>query len=104
MVTVHNIRELSRFAYCLLQKITASASLLVVERWELYMLASHSSFAPIEEENFLVGSRLLESLSKLKSPHYQSEVKRDCRGFLEEYTSTVLSTVAARSPIAQGLS
>ena len=68
------------------------------------MLASHSSFAPIEEENFLVGSRLLESLGKLKSPHYRTEFKRDCRRFLEEFTSTILSTVAARSPIAQGLS
>ena len=41
--------ELSHFVYCLLQKIKASGSLPVVEKWESYMLPNHSSFTAIED-------------------------------------------------------
>ena len=68
------------------------------------MLPNHTSFPAIEEENFLLGSRLLVSLSKLKSPHYEAEFKRDCRKYLENLITVILSTVAARSPSASGLS
>ena len=48
-------------------------------------------------------TRLLSSLEKIKSSFLRKEIRRDCRRFLEDLVSTVLSTVAARSPIGQGL-
>ena len=43
--------ELSHFVYCILQKIKKSESLPLVEKWEDYMLPTHSSFAAIDEEH-----------------------------------------------------
>ena len=50
--------ELSHFVYCILQKIKKSESLPLVEKREDYMLPNHSSFAAIDEEHFLVGTRI----------------------------------------------
>ena len=44
--------ELSRFVYCLLQKVKRSSDLPVIEKWEAYMLPNHSCFGPIAEEHF----------------------------------------------------
>ena len=68
------------------------------------MLPNHSCFGAIAEEHFLEGTRLLESLEKINSSFLRKEFRRDCRRFLEDLFSTILSTVAARSPIGQGLS
>ena len=68
------------------------------------MLPNHSCFGPVPEENFLEGTRLLSSLDKTNSSFLRKEFRRDCRRFLEDLVSTILSTVAARSPIDQGLS
>ena len=72
------------------------------------MLPNHSCFAPIAEEHFLEhfleGIRLLSSLKKVNSSFLRREFRRDCRRFLEDLVSTILSTVAARSPIGHGLS
>ena len=54
--------ELSHFVYCMLQKIKKSESLSLVEKWEDYMLPSHSSFAATDEEHFLVGTRIHAAL------------------------------------------
>ena len=67
------------------------------------MLPNHSCFGPIAEEHFLEGTRLLASLEKTNSSFLRREFRRDCRRFLEDLVSTILSTVAARSPIGQGL-
>ena len=40
--------ELSRFVYCLLQKIKLSSALPVIEKWEAYMPPKHSCFAIID--------------------------------------------------------
>ena len=96
--------ELSHFAFCLLQKIKASGSLPVVERWESYMLPNHSSSTAIEEEHFLVGTRAHAALEKMTSQYLKKEFRSSARRFLEEFTSTVLSTVAARSKLGQGVS
>ena len=93
--------ELSRFVYCLLQKVKLSSDLPVIEKWEAYMLPNHSCFGAIAEEHFLEGTRLLASLEKI---FLRKEFRRDCRRFLEDLVSTILSTVAARSQIGQGLS
>ena len=68
------------------------------------MLPNHSCFGEITEEHFLEGTRLLASLEKINSSFLCEEFRRDCRHFLEDLVSTLLSTVAARSPIGQGLS
>ena len=68
------------------------------------MLPNHSCFGAIPEEHFLEGNRLLSSLEKINSSFLRKEFRRDCRRFLEDLVSTILSTVAARSPIGQGLS
>ena len=96
--------ELSRFVYCLLQKVRRSSGLPVIEKWEAYMLPNHSCFGAIAEEHFLEGTRLLSSLEKINSSFLRKEFRRDCRRFLEDPVSTLFSTVAARSPIGQGLS
>ena len=76
----------------------------VIEKWEAYMLPNHSCFGAIPEEHFLEGTRLLASLDKINSSYIRKEFRRDCRRSLEDLVSTILSTVAARSPIGQGLS
>ena len=68
------------------------------------MLPNHSCFGAIAEEHFLEGTRLHASLEKINSSFLRKEFRRDCRRFLEDLVSTMLSTVAARSPIGQGLS
>ena len=96
--------ELSRFVYCLLQKVKLSSDLPVIEKWEAYMLPNHSCFGAIAEEHFLEGTRLPASLEKINSSFLRKEFRRDCRRFLEDLVSTIVSTVAARSQIGQGLS
>ena len=76
----------------------------VIEKWEAYMLPNHSCFGAIAEEHFLEGTRLLSSLEKINSSFLRKEFRRDCRRFLEDFVSTILSTVAARSTIGLGLS
>ena len=81
-----------------------SSDLPTIEKWEAYMLPNHSCFGAIAEEHFLEGNRLLSSLEKINSSFLRKEFRKDCRRFLEELVSTILSTVAARSPVGQGLS
>ena len=80
-----------------------SSDLPVIEKWEAYMLPNHSCFGAIAEEHFLEGTRLLASLEKINSSFLRKKNRRDCRRFLADLVSTILSTVAARSPIGQGL-
>ena len=68
------------------------------------MLPNHSCLGAMAEEHFLDGTRLLSSLEKINSSILRKESRRDCRRFLEGFVSTILSTVAARSPGGQGLS
>ena len=68
------------------------------------MLPNHSCFGAIAEAHFLEGTRLLATLEKINSSLLRKDFFRDCRRFLEDLLSTILSRVAARSPIGQGLS
>ena len=94
----HTFSELARFIYCLLQKIKQGSSLPLVEEWDDYVLPNHSKNAPIADGEFLA------ALNKIGSSYLKREFQRDARRFLEEFTTSVLSTVAARSKIGQGLS
>ena len=98
------IRGALRFVYCLLQKMKRSSDLPVIEKWEAYMLLNYSCFGAIAKEHFLEGTCLLSSLGKINSSFLRKKFRREGRCFLEDLVSTILSTVAARFPIGQGLS
>ena len=100
----HAFGELARFVYCLLQKIKKASSLSLVEQWEEYVVSNHSRFPAIDDKNFLVGTRVMAALGKTGSHYLKTEFRRDARQFLEDFVNCVLSTVAARSLIGQGLS
>ena len=100
----HSFGELARFIYCLLQKVKQGSSLPLVEQWDEYVLPNHSKFPPIPDGEFLAGTRVLAALNKIGSSYLRREFQRDARSFLEQFTTSVLSTVAARSKIGQGLS
>ena len=100
----HAFGELARFIYCLLQKIKQGSSLPLVEQWDEYVLPNHSNFPPISGGEFLARTRVLAALNKIGSSYLRREFERDARRFLEELPTSVLSTVAARSKIGQGLS
>ena len=96
--------ELARFVYCLLQKIKKASSLPLVEQWEEYVVPNHSRFPAIVDKRFLVGTRVMAPLGEVGSHYLQKDFRRDARRFLEDFVNCVLSTVAARSVIGQGLS
>ena len=62
------------------------------------MLPNQSSFTAIEDQHFLVGTRLHAALAKMTSQYLKKEFRGSACRFLEDFTSTVLSTVAARFP------
>ena len=92
------------FAYCLLQKIKKTSSLPLVEQWEEYVVPNQSRFPAIDEKDFLAGTRVITALGKVGSHYLQTEFRRDARHFLEDFVNCVLSTVASRSVLGQGLS
>ena len=100
----HTFGELARFIYCLLQIIKQGSSLTLVEQWDEYVLPNHSKFPSISDGEFLAGTRVLAALNKIGSSYLKRKFRRDARRFLEEFTTSVLSNVAARSKIGQGLS
>ena len=100
----HTFGELARFVYCLLRKIQQGTSLPLVEQWDEYVLTNHSKFPPIADGEFLAGTRVLTALNKIGSSYVKREFQRDACLFLDEFTTSLLSTVAARSMIGQRLS
>ena len=60
------------------------------------MLANRSKFPPIADGVFL-------SETRVGSSYLKQDFQRDSHRFLEEFTKSVLSSVAARSKIGQGL-
>ena len=67
------------------------------------MLPNHSSFAAIDQEHFLVGTRIHAAHAKISSSYLRKEFRGNARRFLEKFCSTILSTVAARSKLGQGV-
>ena len=67
------------------------------------MLPNHSSFAAIDEEHFLVGTRVHAALEKISSSYLRKEFRSNARRFYDEFGSTMLSTVATRSKPGQGV-
>ena len=98
----HAFSELARFIYCLLQKIKQGSSLPLVDQWDEYVLPNHSKFPQISDGEFLAGTRVLAVLNKTGSSYLNREFQRDAPRILEEFTTSVLSTVAARSKLGQG--
>ena len=83
--------------------IKKSGSLPLLKKLENYMLPNHSSFSAIEEEHFLTGTRIRAALEKMSSSYLKREFRSNARRFLDEFCSTNLSTVAARSKLGQGV-
>ena len=100
----HTFGELARFIYCLLQKIKHGSSLPLVERLDDYVLLNHSKIPPIADGEFLAWTRVLAALNTIGSSYLKRDFQRDALRFLEEFTNSVLSTLAARSKIERGLS
>ena len=100
----HSFVDLARFLYCLLQKNENASSLSLVEQWEEYVTPNPSWFPAIEEKDFLSKTRVMARLDKVGSQYLRTEFYRDARGFLEEFVNCLLSTVALRSVIGQGMS
>ena len=100
----HSFGELTYFTYYLLQRVKQGSSLPLVEQWEQYVLANHSKFSPVSKEEFLSGMWVLAALNKIESSYWKREFRQEARRFLEEFTTSVFSTVAARSNIGEGLS
>ena len=100
----HAFGELARFVYCLLQKIKKASSLPLVEQWEEYVVPNQSRFPAIDEKDFLAKTRVMAALDNVGSQYLQKEFRRDARRFLEDFVNCVLSTVASRSVIGEGLS
>ena len=100
----HTFGALARFIYCLLPKIKQGSSVPLVEQWDDFVLPNHSKFPQIADGEFLAGTRVLAALNKIGSSYLKREFQHDARRFLQEFTTCVLSTVAARSKIGQGLS
>ena len=75
-----------------------------MEQWEEYVVPNHSRFPAIDDKYFLVGTRVMAALGKVGSHYLQKDFRRDARQFLEGLVCCVLSTVAARCVIGQGLS
>ena len=99
----HTFGELARFIYCLLQKIKQWSSSPLLELWDDYVLPNHSKIPPIADGEFLAVTRVVAALIKIGCSNLQRDFQRDARRFLEEFITSVLSTVAARSKIGQGL-
>ena len=100
----HAFGELARFSYCLLQQIKQGTSLRLVEQWDEYVLTDHSKFPAIADGEFLSGTRVLAAPNKIGGSYLRKEFQRDARSFFEEFSTSVLSTVAARCKTGQGLS
>ena len=92
------------FIYCLLQRIKKAPSLPQVEQSEEYLVPNNSQFLAVDEKDFLFGSRVMAALDKVGSQYLRTEIRRDARRFLEEFVICLLSTVASRSVIGQGMS
>ena len=74
------------------------------EKWENYMLPNHFSFAAIEEEHFLVGTRVHATLEKMSSSYFKKEFPSNARCFNDDFCGTILWTVPASSKLGQGVS
>ena len=99
----HAFGELARFVYFILQKIKKTSSLPLGEQWEEYVVPNHSRLPAIDEKDFLSGTRVMVALDKVSRQNLRTEFCRDACPFLEEFVNCVLSTVAPRSLVRQGL-
>ena len=67
------------------------------------MTPSHSRFPAIDGNVLLSCTRVMSALEKVGSQCLRTELRRDSRRFLEEIVNCLLSTVASRSLIGQGI-
>ena len=75
-----------------------------MKQWEEDVVPNYSRFPAIDKKDFLAGTPVMALLGKVGGHYLQTEFRRDARRFLKEFVGCVLSTVASRSVIGQGLS
>ena len=76
----------------------------LVEQGEECVVPNQSRFPVIDEKDFLAGTRVIAALGKVGSHYLQTEFRCNARRFPEDFVNCVLSNVASRSVIGQGLS
>ena len=96
-----NWHALSTFS---LQKIERTSSVHLVKQWEEYFFPNHLRFPAVDERDFLSGTRVMAVLDKMGSQHLRAEFHRGAHPFFKQFVNCVLSTVASRSVIGQGVS
>ena len=75
-----------------------------MEQWKENVVLKLSRFPAIDEKDFLAVARVMAALGKVGSHYLQTEFRRDARRFLEDFVNCVLSAVASRSVVGEGLS
>ena len=51
--------------------------------WESYLLPTHSAFAAIEVEHFLLGTRIHAALEEISSSYLKKEFETSARRFFD---------------------
>ena len=88
--------DLARFIYCLLQKIKQGSPLPLLEQFDQYVLANHSMFSPIADEEFMSGTRVVVVLNKIGSYFLQKvffavgRFDSSCKNLPNAYSSPLL--------------
>ena len=75
-----------------------------MEQSEEYVVPNHLRFPAIDDKEVLAGTSVMAALDNVGSHYLRTKFSRDARRFFEEFVNCVLSTVAARSVIGQGVS
>ena len=96
--------ELFRVVYCLLKKVKRSSDCRSLRIGRCTCSRIIRAFGRSQSSISWRGTHLLSSLEKINDNFLREEFRRDCRRFLEDLVSTILSTVAERSRVGQGLS
>ena len=76
----------------------------LVEQCEENVVANHSQLPAVDEKDFFSGIRVMAASDKVGSQYLRRDFWRDSRHFLEDFVICILSTVASRSVIGQGMS
>ena len=75
----------------------------LMEHWEEYAVPNRSRFPAIDEKDYLSGTPVIAAMDKVECQYLRTEFRRDARHFFEEFVNCLLSLVASRSVIGQGM-
>ena len=103
---VSGINDLALFSHCVLQKIKAAHSLLMIEKCKGIMLPNPSRFPQLRRRSSLLASEFLWRWRKYAASTSELNYGKMTGSFSMNWQSswTELSTVAARTDVSEGLS